>query len=229
MQGKYLILFDCDGTLVDSQYMIHEAMEQAFTGEDLDPPAIADVRRIVGLSLHDAMSALLPKDAASGTANRLVDSYKQVFAELRRSGNGEDSLYEGVAEGLRKLNELDLVLGIATGKSLRGLEHTLDHHRLRSHFSTLQTADTNPGKPDPAMIERAMSEVGAVPETTVMIGDTTYDMMMARAANAAAFGVSWGYHDIQELFDAGASMVAERFEGLTAALEDALAKDEVQA
>lgn len=204
-----LALFDCDGTLVDSAANICRAMEDCFTGASLPAPQRHLIRRIVGLSLPEAMAALLPGgDPEVHVA--LATDYKRIFAGLRSTGGLMDEpLFEGVGELIEVLHEGGWVLGVATGKSDRGLGFVLDHHGIRHRFVTLQTADRHPSKPHPSMIEAAMAEAGAGPATTAMIGDTAYDMAMAVAAGAHAVGVAWGYHDADELRAAGAHDIAQ--------------------
>jgi phosphoglycolate phosphatase len=202
-----LAIFDCDGTLVDSQANICLAMEACFAGAGLEVPARERTRRVVGLSLVEAMRAMLP-DAEPHVHLALAENYKLAFQRLRGGGLVEEPLYEGVAELIDALEEGGWLLGVATGKSDRGLALCLDHHGIARRFVTLQTADRHPSKPHPSMIELAMAEAGATPETTLMIGDTSYDMAMARAAGVRAIGVTWGYHDAQELKRAGADYIA---------------------
>ncbi|MGC6399806.1 HAD-IA family hydrolase [Sphingomonas sp. FW199] len=217
-----LALFDCDGTLVDSQANICLAMEAAFDGAGLAPPPRTQIRRIVGLSLPQAMAALLP-DADDGFHTALADAYKAAFFRLRSSGTMlAEPLYDGIADLLVSLADTGWVMGVATGKSDRGLGLILAHHGIDHHFITLQTADRHPSKPHPSMVEQAMAESGASPETTVMIGDTHYDMAMAKAAGTHAVGVSWGYHAPDELIAAGAAWVADDAHQLRA-LKEALA------
>jgi phosphoglycolate phosphatase len=203
-----LALFDCDGTLVDSQANICRAMEEAFLLSGLEPPPRAATRRIVGLSLVEAMRALLPH-AEDVAHRRLAADYKDAFHRLRHSGGLEpEPLFEGVADTLDRLRDAGWTLGVATGKSDRGLALILAHHGIADRFATLQTADRHPSKPDPAMALAAMAEAGAGPAETAMIGDTSFDMAMARAAGARAVGVAWGYHGVRDLLDAGADVVA---------------------
>jgi phosphoglycolate phosphatase len=162
----------------------------------------------VGLSLVEAMQAMLP-DAEPDLHAALAEDYKHAFQRLRGRGLVEEPLYEGVTELLDLLEAEDWLLGVATGKSDRGLALCLEHHGLRPRFVTLQTADRHPSKPHPSMIETAMAEAGADAASTLMIGDTSYDMAMARAAGVQAIGVAWGYHDREELIAAGADYVAE--------------------
>lgn len=182
-------------------------MEACFARAGLAAPCRARTRRVVGLSLVEAMRAMLP-DGGDALHRSLAEDYKRAFHALRGEGRVEEPLFEGVAEVLDRLGEAGWLLGIATGKSDRGLGLCLDRHGLAGRFLTLQTADRHPSKPHPSMIEQAMAEAGAAPETTWMIGDTSYDMAMARAAGATAIGVAWGYHDAEELRAAGAHHIA---------------------
>lgn len=203
-----LAIFDCDGTLVDSQANICRAMEHAFEGATMEPPPRAAIRRIVGLSLVEAVRALLPH-SDDETHRRLAGDYKQAFHTLRSDDRLDpEPLFEGVAETLDRLHDLGWMLGVATGKSDRGLRLILEHHGIADRFATLQTADRHPSKPDPSMALAAMAETGAEPARSVMIGDTSFDMAMGKAARARAVGVAWGYHTISELTDAGADVVA---------------------
>ncbi|HEX8226152.1 MAG TPA: HAD-IA family hydrolase [Allosphingosinicella sp.] len=202
-----LAIFDCDGTLVDSQANICLAMEECFAGAGLPTPPRERTRRVVGLSLVEAMRAMLP-DAEPHVHRALAEDYKQCFHRLRGRGLVEEPLYEGVAELIETLVRDGWLLGVATGKSDRGLALCLDHHGLAGRFATLQTADRHPSKPHPSMIDQAMADAGASPETTIMIGDTSYDMAMARAAGVTAIGVTWGYHGAEELLAAGAHHIA---------------------
>lgn len=203
-----LAIFDCDGTLVDSGHNICLAMEECFARAELPAPPRERTRRVVGLNLVEAMRAMLP-DAEPDVHVALAEDYKDAFRRLRGRGLVEEPLYEGVTELIDALEEGGWLLGVATGKSDRGLSFCLDHHGLSRRFVTLQTADRHPSKPHPSMIELAMAEAGAAPATTLMIGDTSYDMAMARAAGVTAIGVTWGYHEAQELLAAGAHYIAE--------------------
>ena len=202
-----LAIFDCDGTLVDSQHNICLAMEDSFQRSGLAPPEREAIRRIVGLSLLEAVQALAP-EAHPDLHMQLGEDYKTAFQRLRGRGLVDEPLFEGVTDALSTLIEDGWLLGVATGKSDRGLALCLDHHGIGRHFVTLQTADRHPSKPHPSMIQQAMAEAGAAPETTMMIGDTAYDIGMARAAGVTAVGVAWGYHDETELFAEGAHHVA---------------------
>lgn len=213
-----LALFDCDGTLVDSQHVICDAMEEAFDQHQLVPPSRAETRRVVGLSLIEAMQALLPEADLSLHA-RLAEDYKRAFQGMRRRGAVNEPLFEGIVALLDQLEGKGWLLGVATGKSDKGLAHCLENHGLGGRFITLQTADRHPSKPHPSMVMQAMADAGAGPATTVMIGDTSYDMMMGRAAGTYCLGVDWGYHHPDELRTAGAHGVAEHPDALVDMME----------
>jgi len=204
---NHLALFDCDGTLVDSAANICLAMEQCFEAAALPLPSRHATRRVVGLSLVEAVAALHPEGEAD-LHIAMAEDYKRAFQLLRGQGLVVEPLFDGIAETIGALDKAGWLLGVATGKSDRGLAFCLDHHGLAPHFVTLQTADRHPSKPHPSMIEAAMAEAGASPADTVMIGDTVYDVEMAVAAGTRAIGVAWGYHTPAELLAAGAKAVA---------------------
>jgi len=203
-----LALFDCDGTLVDSQHNICAAMTECFTAAGRAAPSPERTRRVVGLSLTEVMAVLLP-DEDPDTHLAMAEEYKRAFQSMRARGLDEEPLFDGVAELIEALDADGWRLGVATGKSDRGLALCLKHHGIHDRFVTLQTADRHPSKPHPSMIETAMAEADAGPDSTLMIGDTSYDMAMARAAGVTAIGVSWGYHDRAELRRAGAHHIAD--------------------
>jgi phosphoglycolate phosphatase len=217
-----LALFDCDGTLVDSGANICAAMEQTFAKAALDVPERRAIRRIVGLSLVEAMAVLHPVGEPDHH-RALAEAYKATFSAMRDTPHfSPEPLYDGIGEAITALADAGWVLGVATGKSDRGLAMVLAHHGLTARFVTLQTADRHPSKPDPAMALAAIAQAGAAPGTTVMIGDTSFDMAMGVAAGAQAVGVAWGYHEAAELHAAGATRVVSTAAELPAALEDLL-------
>ncbi|RYY33243.1 MAG: HAD family hydrolase [Sphingomonadales bacterium] len=214
-----LAVFDCDGTLVDSQANICRAMEETFTTAGLVPPTRDDIRRIVGLSLVPAIAALLP-EGERAQHEEMAEGYKRAFHAMRsNSALDPEPLFDGVREAIDALDAAGWLLGVATGKSDRGLRLLLQHHGLYDRFVTLQTADRHPSKPHPAMLQLAIAEAGATPAMTAMIGDTSYDMAMAGAAGAHAVGVAWGYHTSHELVAAGAGHVVTHASALPAHLE----------
>lgn len=203
-----LVVFDCDGTLVDSQHGIVAAAESAWRSQGLPLPDPAAVREMVGLNLDEAIARLQP-DADVVLVTRLVEAYKRAFFELRAHPDHEEPLYPGIRELLDALARPQVLLGVATGKHMRGLKATLERHRLTNRFVTLQTPDTCRGKPHPQMIERALSETGVPAAATYVVGDTTFDMQMAYNAAVAGIGVGWGYHATAALVAAGAREVIE--------------------
>ncbi|MDX3908344.1 MAG: HAD-IA family hydrolase [Sphingobium sp.] len=205
--SRPLALFDCDGTLVDSQHSICTAMARAFDAVKLATPDRLTILSVVGLSLPHAMAKLLP-EADEAFHHHVSDHYRDAFRAMRGEGAVSEPLYDGIAELIEALAAQGWLLGVATGKSDRGLNLCLTHHGILDRFVTLQTADRHPSKPHPSMVMEAMMEAGAVPETTVMIGDTTYDIEMAVSADVRAIGVNWGYHLPEELLAAGAAAVA---------------------
>lgn len=216
-----LAVFDCDGTLVDSQANICRAMAEAFTVEGLSPPADPAIRRVVGLSLTQAVAMLLP-DADHGLHVQVGETYKRAFQAMRGAGQVDEPLFPGVIETLRALDGDGWLLAVATGKSDRGLRHCLETHGIHGLFVSLQTADRHPSKPHPSMIHQAMADAGALPATTAMIGDTSFDIGMGINAGCTAVGVAWGYHAPDELFAEGAHFVADRPDQLPEILRTAL-------
>ena len=190
------VVFDCDGTLVDGQAAICETMELAFANAGLVAPERNKVRRIVGLSLPYALRELAP-EASDDQRHAVVEAYKLGYRDLRLSGALREPLFEGIAALIDELDAEGRLLGVATGKSDRGLHACLDTHGIKHRFVSLQTADRHPSKPHPAMLEAALDDAGVSPGDAVMIGDTSFDMEMAVAAGVRAIGVSWGYHEPQ--------------------------------
>lgn len=213
-----LILFDCDGTLVDSQHSIVTIMRRAFALNDLPEPEAQAIRGTIGLSLDYAMGALLPAAGFSLRAG-LVEDYRRASSEQRSRGEPESPLYDGAIEAIVGLHGAGYLLGIATGKSRRGLDIMLETFDLADYFITLQTSDRAPSKPHPGMVDQAVAEAGVTPGETVVIGDTSFDMEMAINARARAIGVSWGYHETAELHRSGALTVIDNFAALSGVIE----------
>ena len=216
-----LAIFDCDGTLVDSQANICRAMAEAFAAEQLEPPQDPAIRRVVGLSLTQAVAALLP-DADHDLHVRMSETYKRAFQGMRGAGLVDEPLFPGIVDALRLLDAEGWMLAVATGKSDRGLQHCLETHGIGDLFVSLQTADRHPSKPHPSMAVQAMADAGASPATTAMIGDTSFDIGLAVNAGCVAIGVAWGYHAADELFAEGAHFVADRPDQLPVILRGAL-------
>jgi phosphoglycolate phosphatase len=165
------------------------------------------------------MRQLLP-DAEDALHVDLAERYKQAFFTLRGNGLVDEPLYDGIAGVLSELDEKGWLLGVATGKSDRGLARCLDHHGIKGLFVSLQTADRHPSKPHPSMVYEALADAGVDAGQAVVIGDTVYDIHMGRAAGCRTIGVGWGYHPLSELGEAGADHLVETMEELRLALED---------
>ncbi|WP_428548019.1 HAD-IA family hydrolase [Profundibacter sp.] len=218
-QPLRLAVFDVDGTLVDSQHHIAAAMAQTYTAEGMDGPPLEQVRGIIGLLLPHAMRQLSP-DLTDVQYDALVEGYKATFRNKREAGQSAP-LYAGVRDLLDRLAQDDhLLLGVATGKSRRGLDAMLRVHGLEKMFVTAQVADDHPSKPHPSMLHATLSETGVAGQHGVMIGDTTFDMEMGRAAGMVSIGVSWGYHDVGRLRAAGAAHIVDDTVALAALLTE---------
>lgn len=214
-----LVVFDCDGTLVDSQHMIVTAMSKAYGAHSLPLPTREVLLSVVGLSLVEAFTKL-GQGVDEFPAASLADHYRDAFHAMRGPGAPVEPLYPGAADAIAALAcRDDIVLGVATGKSQRGVRMVLGHHGLLHHFITIQTADDAPSKPDPGMVLAAMREAGVDAKNTIVVGDTVYDIAMARAAGAAGVGVTWGYHPGAALDEAGALAVIDRFANLVPTLD----------
>ena len=203
-----LAIFDCDGTLVDSGANIFSALSDAFGEHGIEVPSPEVSRRVIGLSLVEAIATLVPHEERERHVV-LAESYKRHFRRARAEGRIEEPLFPGIAELLDTLEADGWLLAVATGKSDRGLALCLDCHGFSKRFLSLQTADRHPSKPHPSMVHQAMADAGAGPETTIVIGDTAFDMGMAVSAGATGIGAGWGYHEAHDMLDAGAIAVAD--------------------
>lgn len=215
-----LVIFDVDGTLSDSQAQICAAMDWGFAQLGLPVPPRSAILSIVGLSLPEAVERLVPHEPAEVRA-QIVDFYKESYKTSRP--NAPAPLFAGARECLDRLVARDdLLLGVATGKSRRGLDALIAHHGLDGFFITRQVADDHPSKPHPSMLFTALAEGGVEAADAVMIGDTTYDIEMGRAAGVTTIGVAWGYHPVEELREAGADRIVADFPALETVLAELL-------
>lgn len=213
-----LAIWDVDGTLVDSRRVIQSCMEDAFRRTGLPPPDYDATRRVIGISLVEALSILAPPDIGPARMDMLVSHYKNAFTIQRAAPDHHEPMYEGALAVLDMLRQDGWLLAIATGKTHRGLDGLFAKHPIRTYFDTIWCADDGPGKPNPFMVEQAMLALGCVPAQSLMIGDAIHDMAMARSAGVRALGVSWGFGRADELEDAGAHEVHHDF----ATLQDSL-------
>lgn len=216
MANRTLLLFDLDGTLLDSAEMILECQRLAFTAIGLPVPSRERGLSIVGLSLREAFVELVGEH---GPVEDLAEAYRQSFHALRMQGAELERLFPGVKPLLAELAASEPhCLGIATGKSQRGVRAVLGSYGWEGVFRTIQTSDDAPSKPHPGMIENACRETGIAPERTVMIGDSSFDMKMAKAAGAHAIGVSWGFQGVDPLRETGADEIVEDIDALSTAI-----------
>jgi len=202
-----LVLFDCDGTIVDSAAVIHACMERTFEDFDQRRPELELTKSIIGLTLDIAIAQMLKRPVDAEIAS-MTARYKEHFMLHRQNGGTLEPAYDGLLPLIEALaSRDDVVLGVVTGKSRRGLDAILAHHSLTKAFFTTRTADDCPSKPHPAMVLECCAEAGIEAEQTTVIGDAVYDMQMAVSAGARPVGVSWGYGPAEALRAAGAAHV----------------------
>ena len=213
-----LAVFDLDCTLIDSRNNIIRAVGDTAKICGLTLPAAEMMPRVIGLELDEALLILFP-EVDPRDIERVRHAFGECFVRYRTEAGYQEPLFDGTLEVLEALEAAGVILAIATGKARRGVDYFLDRHGLIGRFVSIQTPDSAPGKPHPGMVLQAMAATGAAPEATVMIGDTTYDILMARAAGAHAVGVSWGNHAVTELTAAGAHRLIDRLADLPQAID----------
>ncbi|SCX00530.1 Pyrophosphatase PpaX [Agrobacterium sp. DSM 25558] len=205
-----LVLFDCDGTLVDSVGLIHEVMARTFVHFGYDRPDVSLTKSIIGLTLDIAIARMQGKPHVDDEAVAMTLHYKSIYAQTRAEAGFQEPVFDGITAMIETLAKREnLLMGAVTGKSRRGLDLIMDTHGFRQHFIVSRTADDCPSKPHPAMVTECCSQTGIVPADTIVIGDAIYDMQMAKAAGAKAIGVAWGYASVDDLWKAGADAIVE--------------------
>jgi phosphoglycolate phosphatase len=215
-----LVIFDMDGTLIDSVSHFVETVTLAFTAVDQAVPDEKTIRSISGITARDAMALLAP-GSSEARVDEILKSYREHY--FARTGVVSEPLFAGALAALDRLGEHpETILAVATGKSHRSAVKLLEAHGIFERFHSVQTPDHNFGKPHPQMIETAMARALAEPGSTVMIGDTVHDMRMGRAAGVKTIGVNWGYHTVDELVAEGADVILDSFDGLDAAIDGLL-------
>lgn len=213
-----LIMFDMDGTLINTHGLISENMAATFESHGLPAPTPDEVRQIIGLSVAIAVGKLA-RTNDTVLVERLVEDYRASYLRSIQQMADREPLYPGAREALDRLRaDPAMVLGIATGKGLSGVHRILADHGLGSYFATLQTPNHNPSKPAPGMLLSAMAETGIGPNETIMVGDSVYDIELAVNAGCRAIGVTWGYHDAADLVRSGASVLVDTYDDLDAAI-----------
>lgn len=202
-----LVIFDWDGTLMDSGARIVACMTAAAVEAGLEPAQPEAIRHLIGLSLPRTYATLYPglEDDAYG---RLESAYRDQWIT---HDNTPMPLFDGVEEGLAELEEAGLMLSVATGKSRRGLDRVLDEISLRSRFVFTRCADEARPKPDPAMLLDVLDRTGVEPQRALMVGDTLYDMQMAGSAGVPGLGVTYGSHSSSLLREHGAIACCDDF------------------
>lgn len=206
-----LVVFDMDGTLIDSGAEIAARVLKAFASVGLPPPSLEAIRANVGLSLPVYLSAVSGSDDPE-VISALFDAYRAAAAA---SPPGQMPMFDGARAVLDRLRQRpDTLLAVATGKGRAGLDKTLAQNDMAHYFASLQTPDTNPSKPHPGMLQAAMDDCGAGPAETVMIGDAAFDIEMANAAGVRSIAVGWGMQPLAALVAAGATATVERFDAL---------------
>jgi len=213
-----LAIWDVDGTLVDSRAVIQDCMEVAFRQSGLPPPDYDATRRVIGISLVEALTILAPPDISAARLDILVDHYRNAFTVQRAAPGHHEPMYDGALDVLDWLKQDGWRLAIATGKTHRGLDGLFAKHAIKSYFDTVWCADDGPGKPHPFMVEQAMRALGCAPGQSLMIGDAIHDIAMGRAAGVRSLGVSWGFGRADELEEAGADEVHHEFRTLSESL-----------
>ncbi len=205
--------FDLDGTLIDSAATIIEGVFACWAACGFAEPDSQTVRRVIGLPWEESIVELIP--GAGETEFAAIRNYHdEVRRGVRTRPPADISPFPGAHEVLDRLNAEGYLLGIVTSRSSHRLPELLDDHGLAGRFQTFKTADMGPGKPNPQLLLEAMAELGVDASGTVMVGDTTFDVLMATNAGVAAVGVSWGVHEPDELDAAGAHCVIDAFHEL---------------
>ncbi len=207
-----LILFDCDGTLTDSNMVIVRAVQQAFKDSALLAPSSIDILPALGMSLDIVVASLLQKQG--NDSKELMSVIAQAYRQHYRLFEKDVILYPGVLDVLQTLKQRGYWMAIVTGKSKGGLERVLSRFDLTKYFYTWRTADCCHSKPHPAMALECMSELGVEAKNTTLVGDSHFDIQMAKAAGVGALGAAFGSEDPQCLYDEGADKVLSDFEEL---------------
>lgn len=215
-----LVVWDLDGTIIDSRKIIQNAMVDAFTACGLTPPTYDQTRHIVGLSLGEGCRMLAPVGSSDDQIDQLEDAYRSAFIKNRKVPGYHEPLYDGAITTLEALANQNCLMAIATGKSYKGIESIFGMHDLKRYFDTVWCADDGPGKPNPFMVVEAMKVMGCEADQTVMVGDAIHDIHMGRAAGVTTHGVSWGFGTSAELEAAGAHHIHDEMPKLHQALTD---------
>jgi len=216
MEAPELVIFDWDGTLIDSSGLIVESVQAAIAATGLPERSDEAIRQIIGLGMGEAMAALYP-DAAGEAQQRLAQYYRESFSRLMATQPAP--LFPGVRDLLERLDTAGYLLAIATGKSRSGLLRDLRASGVGQRFVASRTVDECGSKPSPAMVEALLAEFAIAPERALMVGDTVFDLQMARSAGVPAVGVTWGNHGRDQLQAAAPCRLVDSVDELTAYLD----------
>lgn len=216
-----LIIFDCDGTLVDSQKSIMNAIVTAWESFGLNPPKLSSVLQAIGLTIQDSVRVLEP-DLNENDYGKLEKEFYSAFVNLNEQAKIEEELFPNVVETLNVLNDDKSYLAVLTGKGKLGLQNTFKNKNIGEYFIATKTSDCGPGKPNPQTMNELIAELGVEKESVVMIGDTTHDILTAKNAGVKSIGVSFGYHSVGELVKAGANEIVDDFSNLPSVIDTLL-------
>lgn len=216
--SRKLAVFDVDGTLIDSRASIFRAAVEAAQRINITPPAYDEVRGIVGMSLFEGLQFMRP-DLDPETVAAYAREFQTVFSEFHAEPDFHEALYAGAQETLIRLRNENWLIGMATGNSRRGVTRILEVYGWSEVFDVTFCADDGPSKPDPHMLRCNMQALGVEVRETLMIGDATHDIRMARSAGVHALGVAWGFHTPVELEAAGAHEIVDDYAALNRALD----------
>lgn len=210
-----VIIFDWDGTLLDSTAQITESIQAACLELGLPEPSRNTARNVIGMGLLDAMRTICPI-ADDKEQVLLVEAYQKHYVKKRN----DVVLFEGVLEGLQKLQQVGYFMAVATGKSRSGLDYALDQTKTRKFFDTTRTVSECLSKPNPEMIFSICDVLNVVPQRALMVGDTTYDLVMAYEAGAFGAALSSGAHDVAQLQTAPFLSLNDSFKQFLSWLQD---------
>ncbi|MFT5505290.1 MAG: phosphoglycolate phosphatase [Gammaproteobacteria bacterium] len=216
MNSYGVVIFDWDGTLVDSQAQIVRHMQTAFKQLGLEPPSTYSIRQIIGLSIDIAIRQLYP-DADNTLIKQITDAYRN---EYYAAPHSEFQLFDGTLEMLDAIREQSIYLAVATGKSRRGLDHELDQFGISNYFSITRCADETRSKPNPLMLQEILIDLDLTIDKALMVGDTSYDLDMANAIGMASIAVTWGMHSSEQLLACNPAFIIDSFEQLKPLVSD---------
>jgi phosphoglycolate phosphatase len=217
MNKRYeLIIFDWDGTLMDSTARIVSSLQQSAISAGLKMPSAEQAKQVIGLGLQEGFAVLFP-EADKKDAELVAEHYRHEFVYLNTTAH---DLFTGVIEWLEDARRNQLLMAVATGKSRAGLDRELTKHSMHHHFVTTRCADECFSKPHPQMINEILNETGMDPEQAIMIGDTTFDLDMANAAGVDSLGLIQGAHSKDQLLSSAPIAIVDSFNDAASWLND---------